>query len=162
MDPGVVVAVIGGVLSLTGVWLANRFTSRTAREAQITTAQIESRKLDIQTWKEQVELWRGDALKMRERMNEFERESREHRDECRRQIQDLEEAIEREQDARVEERVQLDALMAWAKVVVGILRSGKIPYPVPPPGVDDSGRERRRRARRYEEEGEQDDDTAVR
>jgi uncharacterized membrane-anchored protein YhcB (DUF1043 family) len=132
MDPGVIVAVIGGVLSLTGVWLANRYTSRTAREAQITTAQIESRKLDIQTWKEQVELWRNDALKMRERLDEYEKEAREHRAECRTQIQQLEDAIEREQEARSIERAQLDALMAWARVVVGILRRGEIPFPAPP------------------------------
>lgn len=108
--------------------VANRYTAKTAREAQKTTAQTELAKLDIQRINE----WRGDTESLRRQRLEDKQAFDKELSEMKARLGDLE--VENRQ-ARTE-RV---AFVAWARSIVMVLRERDVPYPPPPLGVLDTG-----------------------
>lgn len=144
MDTAIIIAVIGLVGSLGGVYLAQRITARTARQAAQTTAELETRKLDQATWQEQYQGWRDDALKLRELLSAQEDRAREDRERSEQRISDLDKRLQiltRRLDdiqrERAKERAQLDSIISWCRVVVVLLRQAGVAYPPLPPGVLD-------------------------
>lgn len=138
MDPSVLIAVIGAIASIIGIIMANRYTTRIAKNAQLATQQIEEKKLDVASWQEQVKSWRDDVKQLRELRiqdrNEYEIEL--HKAMAR--IDVLEQARIVDARERAQDRANLDALRAWGRVVVSLLRSANVVYPPPPPGIADT------------------------
>jgi hypothetical protein len=135
LDPSVIVAVLALVSSLGGIVVANRFTARTARQAQETTADIERKKLDASSWQDAVKLWKDDVMQLRK---DREEDSVRHETEVIKLQSRLESM---EDELRVVNRrgalllARDDAMVAWSRVVVTIMREAGIVFPPPPPGV---------------------------
>jgi hypothetical protein len=145
MDASIVVAVLGLVGSVTAVVIANRYTSRTARKAAQATERMEERKLDASTWKDQYEGWREDALKLRELRDADQARYEADRERWETKINDCVEKIDRMQAQlavvareRAQEQAYLDALVAWCRIVVQLLRQAGVAYPPVPPGITDT------------------------
>lgn len=135
MEPSVLIAVLALISSLGGVVVANRYTARTAREAQETTAEIESKKLDASSWQEALKGWKDDVRQLRE--DRAEDAARYEADLAKLQgrVNSLAEELEAVNRARVFDRTQIDAMVAWGRIVVQMMRTAGIAYPPPPPGI---------------------------
>ena len=108
--------------------VANRYTAKTAREAQKTTAQTELAKLDIQ----RIQDWRADNQALRQQRIEDKHEFDKEIGEMKARLGDLE--VENRQA-----RTERIAFVSWARSIVLVLQDRQIPYPPPPVGVLDTG-----------------------
>ena len=145
MNASIIVATIGLIGSVTAVLIANRYTARTARRAAETTERMEERKLDASTWKDQYEGWREDALKLRELRDADQARYEADRlrweakiNECAIKVDQLSGQMAVVARERAQEQAYLDALVAWCRIVVQLLRQAGIAYPPLPPGVSDT------------------------
>jgi hypothetical protein len=145
MNTSIVVAVLGLIGSVAAVYIANRYTARTARRAADATERMEERKLDASTWKDQYEGWREDALKLRELRDADQARYEADRERWETKINDCVEKIDRMQAQlavvareRAQEQAYLDALVAWCRIVVQLLRQAGVAYPPVPPGITDT------------------------
>jgi hypothetical protein len=145
VNTSIIVAVLGLIGSVAAVIIANRYTARTARRAADATERMEERKLDASTWKDQYEGWREDALKLRELRDADQARYENDRahweaklNECNAKIDQLQQQMAVVARERVQEQAYLDALVAWCRVVVALLRQAGIAYPPVPPGITDT------------------------
>lgn len=138
MDTSLLVALVGLATSLGGIIIAQRYTARTARAAQASTAAIETRKLDVTSWQAQVEAWRADVKQLRELRAEDKAEHEAEMARMQERIDGLDTKLRDASRERVRDRANMDALIAWARVVVGLLRQAELVFPAPPPGVTDT------------------------
>lgn len=138
MDTSLVVALVGLVTSLGGIFIANRYTARTARQAQTTTAEIEQKKLDVASWQDQVKSWRDDVQTLREQRAADKAEYDREISKCNVRITELEEGRRADARQRAETQAHLDAVVAWGRMVVMLLHRAGIAYPAPPPGIQDT------------------------
>lgn len=147
IDTSIVVSIIALVSSVSGIVIANRYTSRNAREAAAKSATVEQGKLDEQRRQSlmdtmQEEINRIDAMRKADReeykrvRDEDKAEFQAHKLDCTARIRTLEE----DQAALSRERTflsqQVDALVQWSRAVVRVMRNANVTYPAPPPGVD--------------------------
>lgn len=140
MDPTVqvLIAVLGVIGTLGGVYVANRFTARTARAAQQTTAEIEAKKFDAASWKDQVDSWRADVKELREQRDADARRFAEQLGRMQGRIDELAATVERQAGEIMRDRQHVTALVSWGRQVVALLREAGITFPPPPPGVADT------------------------
>jgi uncharacterized membrane-anchored protein YhcB (DUF1043 family) len=136
MSESLVVAGIGALVSIAVAIIANRYTSRTARQAQETTAELEDRKLDASTWKEQYQGWKDDAIKLRELREQDRKDFETSINECKGLINELRAQIDWMKEDRMRDQAYLYSVNAWCRAVVVLLRDAGIPYPPPPRGLD--------------------------
>jgi hypothetical protein len=138
MDPSVIVAVLALLSSLGGIVIANRFTARTARQAQETSAEIERKKLDASSWQEAVALWKDDVKQLRERLVEDDLRHELETTKLQGRIDTMEEELRLVNRDRAFDRIRIDALVAWSRHAVTVMRNAGITFPNPPPGVEES------------------------
>jgi uncharacterized membrane-anchored protein YhcB (DUF1043 family) len=138
VEPSVIIAILGVVSSLGVVVIANRYTARTARAAQETTAEIEEKKLDAASWKDQVESWRSDVKELREQRAADSRRFEEQLARQATRIDELTATVERQSGEIMRDRAHVTALVSWGRRVVALLREAGIAFPPPPPGVADT------------------------
>jgi type II secretory pathway pseudopilin PulG len=138
VDPSVVIAIVGAIASIGGIFVANRYTSRIAKNAQIATQQIEEKKLDVASWQDQVKSWRDDVKQLRELRVQDRTEYENELHKAMTRIDALEEARRADARERAADRAIIDAMGAWGRVVVAILNKAEIVYPMPPPGIADT------------------------
>ena len=138
MDVSVILAVIAMVSSLGGIVVANRYTARTAREAQRQSAEIEEKKLDSASWKESVNNWKDDVQQLRAARREDQVQYENDLSKLQSRLDALDEELKIVNRARAFDRAQIDAMVAWGRVVVAMMRNADIPFPPAPPGVAES------------------------
>ena len=138
MDPSVVIAIVGAIASIVGIFIANRYTTRIAKNAQLATQQIEEKKLDVASWQEQVKSWRDDVKQLRELRVQDRTEYENELHKAMARIDALEDARRIDARERASDRATMDAMRAWGRVVVGILTRADIVFPMPPPGISDT------------------------
>lgn len=138
MDPSVVIALVGAIASIGGIYIANRYTTRIAKNAQIATQQIEEKKLDVASWQEQVKSWRDDVKQLRELRMQDKRDYEIELEKATHRIDVLEQARIVDARERAHDRAHIDAFVAWGRVVVTLLRRANVVYPPPPPGISDT------------------------
>lgn len=127
MDLSSTVSVIVAFCSVLGVYIANRYTAKSAQKAQETTSQIEMAKLETA----RTEGWRQDNIELR-RQREEDRRGYET------SVREINERIEMlELDQKVAQRERKN-LVSWARRIVELLREAGINYPPPPPGILDT------------------------
>lgn len=136
MNTSVIVAIIGAIVSVIVAFIANRYTSQTARDAQRSTRELDQRKLDVESWKEQYQGWKDDALKLRtlreEDIKGFEVKATDFQE----QINELRGQMDWMKEDRLRDQAYLFSVNAWCRSVVALLRDAGIPYPPPPTGLD--------------------------
>lgn len=124
MALGTLITVLGSVvvalLGLAGV----AYTARSAKAANLRTAESEA-------WNRQVESWRKDVEELRADREEDRRRHAEEMAEVRADLAKIKEEAREDRLARYE-------LVTWARAVVALLRIHQIPFPPPPPGVADT------------------------
>lgn len=138
MDPSVIVAALALVSSLGGIVVANRFTARTARQAQETTAEIERKKLDAASWADAVKLWQNDVVLLRQRISDDRTEYETDTAKMQGRLEAMEEELRQVQRERIYDRHRIDALVVWSRTAVRMMREAGISFPQPPPGVTDT------------------------
>lgn len=120
MALGTLITVIGSIvvalLGLAGV----AYTARSAKAANLRTA-------DSEAWNRQVESWRKDVEELRK-----------DRDEDRKRLAEMESTLEAVKKEAAIDRLARYELVHWARAVVALLRANGIPFPPPPPGVADT------------------------
>lgn len=147
IDTSIVVAVIALLSSISGIVIANRYTSRNAREAAAKSASVEQSKLDEQRRQSlmdnmQEEINRVDAMRKQDReeyrrvRDEDRAEFQAHKLECQARIRSLEEEQAMLRRERTSLTQQVDALIEWSRAVMRVMRNADVTYPAPPPGVD--------------------------
>lgn len=147
IDPSVIVAIIALVSSIGGIFIANKFTARSARDAQSKAATVEQNKLDEQRRQSlmdnmQEEINRIDEMRRRDRqeyitIRDEDKEAFEaHRKDCAERISLLEDEQRRLRRERNTLSGRVDDLILWSRAVVRVMRNAGITYPPPPPGVD--------------------------
>lgn len=127
MDASSIVSVIVAFFSVLGVYIANRYTAKSAQKAQETTVQLEMAKIE----KERTEGWRADNIELRKQREE-DKAGYETR---MRHLNDRVESLEAEQVVSQRER---KSIINWAYRVVEVLRDAGLAYPPPPPGLIDT------------------------
>lgn len=147
LDPSVIVAIIALVSSVGGIFVANRYTSKNARDAAAKSVIVEQGKLDEQRRQSlmdnmQEEITRLNDMRRTDR-EEYQRVRQEDRDEFARRLAETNvklATISTEHDQYRRERTflqqQVDTLVLWSRAVVRVMRSAGVQYPPPPPGVD--------------------------
>jgi septal ring factor EnvC (AmiA/AmiB activator) len=153
VDTSVVLAIIALVSSLGGIVIANRYTARTARQAQVTTAEIEKDKIEQTSWRElnqglreEVKRLRDDARADREewaaQLEKVRTDALTHGHDCAKQLDRLRQQIEQDAARHNRDRAhlarQVDALVDWGRAVV---RQGRVhdwQLPSPPPALADT------------------------
>jgi hypothetical protein len=138
MDASVIVAVLALVSSLGGIVVANRYTARTARDAQKQAAEIEEKKLDAASWKQSIDNWKDDVQQLRAARNEDRVQYENELSKMKSQLEAMDEELKMINRSRAFDRAQIDAMVAWSRVVIAMMRSADIPFPPAPPGVADS------------------------
>jgi hypothetical protein len=145
MDPSVIIAIISLVGSVGGIWVANRYTARTARDAQAQaralgeqTAEIERKKLDQESWRVQVDSWRADVAQLRELRMEDQQRHEIEMQKMQSRLDATDEQLRLMMRERAFDRAHIEAMVAWGRVVVSMMRTAGIAYPPPPPGVTDT------------------------
>lgn len=127
MDGSSIVSIVVALLSVAGVYIANRYTSKSAQAAQETTQQIEMAKLETA----RTEGWRADNIELRKQREE----DRKTYESNMREIVNRVEMLELDQKVSQRER---QSIVAWARRIVDLLKESGIPYPPPPPGIMDT------------------------
>lgn len=136
MDPAIVVAFVGALGSVFAVFVANRFTSRSARAAQKQAAEIERTKVDALAYQRARESYDA-ALKAQElRIQQLQSEMAEDRGEYRAEIADCKSRIRELEDARRMDQLRIRTLVEYMRTLIQILRSHQIDYPLPPAEMD--------------------------
>lgn len=147
VDPSVIVAIIALVSSVLGIFIANRYTARTAREAAAKSVLVEQSKLDESRRQSlmdnmQEEIDRIQRMRKEDR-EEYQRIRAEDRAEFERRLTETNTkltAISTEHEQYRRERTflqqQVDTLVMWSRAVVRVMRNNNVNYPPPPPGVD--------------------------
>jgi hypothetical protein len=138
VDSSVLIAIIALISSLGGIIVANRYTARTARQAQETTAEIESRKLDASSWQESLKLWKDDVKVLREQIKEDNIRYENDKAKMSGEIDAMREELRQVHKERTYDRVQIDAMVAWGKTVVVMMEKAGIPFPPAPRGILDT------------------------
>jgi uncharacterized membrane-anchored protein YhcB (DUF1043 family) len=138
MDSSIIISIVALVSSLGVGFIANRYTAATARSAQETTKQIEEKKLDVTSWQSQVESWKDDVKQLRDILAQDRAAHSKEMKEAAERIDALERHRQQSDRERAQDRAHLDAFVAWARVVVSLLRSAGVVYPPPPPGVSNT------------------------
>jgi hypothetical protein len=138
VDASVIVSIVALVSSIGGVYVANRFTAKTARQAQETTAEIESRKLDATAMVERDKAWKDDVDRLRARMYEDDQRHEQETAKLEGRLQALEEELRLVNRQRAFDRAHIDAMVAWSRIVVGMMKEAGITFPPPPPGISDT------------------------
>jgi septal ring factor EnvC (AmiA/AmiB activator) len=136
IDASIIVAIIALVSTVSGVIIANRYTSRAAREAAAKSVIVEQSKLDEQRRQYLMD-------NMQEEITRITEMRRQDRDDYDRRISEMNTrmtAISDQHDQYRRERSflqqQVDSLVLWSRAVVRVMRGANITYPPPPQGVD--------------------------
>lgn len=136
IDTSVIVAIIALISTVAAVIIANRYTSRAAKEAAAKSVVIEQSKLD--------EARRQFIMdNMQEELTRITAERRKEVEDFERRMQSLQQRlaeISDKQDQYRRERSylqqQVDSLVMWSRAVVRVMRTAELSYPPPPSGVD--------------------------
>lgn len=137
MDSPLVVALLGALGSIIAVFIANRFTTRSARKAQERAAEIESTKVDAQAYERARESYDAALTTQTRRIVDLQKEMVDDRAEYRSEIADCRARIRELDQARRDDREHIRALVAYLRVLIGILRKHDIAFPDPPAQMDD-------------------------
>lgn len=136
IDTSVIVAIIALISSVGGIIVANRYTSRNARDAAAKSVQVEQSKLD--------EARRQSLMdNMQEEISRITEQRRKDREDFENELTKLNgrlTTISNEHEQYRRERSflqqQVDTLIMWSRAVVRVMRGAGVQYPPPPPGVD--------------------------
>ncbi len=137
MDSPLVVAFIGAIGSVIAVFIANRFTSRSARRAQRQAAEIERTKVDAQAYARARESYDAALATQTRRIAELQEEMVGDRAEYRSEIADCRSRIRELDEARRSDRNRMRALGEYVRVLIGVLRQHDIPFPAMPVELDE-------------------------
>jgi uncharacterized protein (DUF342 family) len=136
VDTSVIVAIIALIGSVSGVIIANRYTSRNARDAAAKSVLVEQSKLDEQRRQSLMDNMQEEIT----RLNEQRRKDREEFESELGKVNGRLTALSSEHDQYRRERgflqQQVDTLILWSRAVVRVMRGAGVQYPPPPPGVD--------------------------
>lgn len=149
MSAPIISAIIGVAGIICGGIITAGWSSRTARRVAAQHDGVETTSLQVNVWQQQYEAWKSDALALREQRDEDQRLYQQDRnrfenilaergrqmDEMVVKMHDMEARITTMTRERAEEQVYLEALVAWCRVVVKLLRKAGIAYPPLPEGV---------------------------
>jgi len=136
IDASVIVAIIALIGSVGGIVVANRYTSRNARDAAAKSVIVEQSKLDESRRQNlmdnmQEEIDRINTMRKQDR-TEFEQRLAE----TNLRLTELMVQHDNYRRDRVLLQQQVDSLVMWSRAVIRILRGASLQYPPPPPGVD--------------------------
>jgi spore coat protein CotF len=136
LDPSVIVAIIALISSVGGIIIANRYTSRNARDAAAKSVIVEQGKLDEQRRQSLMDNMQEEIT----RLTDMRRKDREDFEAELAKTNARLTTISTEHDQYRRERTflqqQVDTLVMWSRAVVRVMRTAGVQYPPPPPGVD--------------------------
>lgn len=149
MSATIIAALIGvGGVILGGI-VTQFWSGRTARRVAAEHDGVQTTQLQVNVWQQQYEAWKNDAIALRQQRDEDQRlyqedrdrfesaltEQRRLMDEMARKMQEMEARILTMTQERAQEQVYVEALVAWCRVVVKLLRKAGIAYPPLPEGI---------------------------
>lgn len=136
IDLSLWVAVIGLFGSIGAVFVANRFTTRSTRAAQLQTAAIERTKVDALAYERARQSYDAALATQNRRLADLQQELNEDREEYRTGVAECKQRIRELEDARRADQVRIRNLVAYMRVLIGLLRQHEIAYPLPPIEMD--------------------------
>lgn len=138
----IIAALMGALGTILGVTITNFVSSRTARRSAELTATVQTREIEQQGWQQHYEAWKDEALQLRRLRDEDQQRYEANRRNLEARFAEMSEKVNAMETRmttmtreRAEERVFLEAIIAWCRVVVRLLREAGIAYPPLPPGV---------------------------
>jgi len=135
VDPTIITALItagGVVLAALFTLMGVRFTQRATRAAAERTAALERTKVDAQAYESARQTWDEHVDSLREQLADL----REDAERQRRTAQELRARVDELEDGRERDRARIRELTSYARQLLRILADHEIPYPPPPPGLE--------------------------
>jgi septal ring factor EnvC (AmiA/AmiB activator) len=136
IDTSVIVAILAAVASIGGIIVANRYTSRTARDAAAKSVLVEQGKLDEQRRQSLMDNMQEEITRVNEMRKQDRQEFEARITETNARLTELSGEHDRYRRERSFLQQQVDSLVLWSRAVVRVMRGNNIAYPPPPPGVD--------------------------
>ena len=136
IDPSVIVAIIALVSSVGGIIVANRYTSRNAREAAAKSVVVEQSKLDEMRRQSLMDNMQEEILRLNEMRKADRTEFEARLAETNQRLSAISTEHEQYRRERSFLQQQVDTLVMWSRAVVRVMRGAGVQYPPPPPGVD--------------------------
>lgn len=136
MDSPLVIAIVGAVGSIAAVFVTAFYASRSARRAQNQANTIEKTKVDAQAYSRARDSYDAALSTQARTIAELQHEMAEDREEYRRDITECKARIRELEQARRSDRERIQTLVVYMRVLIGILRTHDIEYPMPPAEMD--------------------------
>ena len=136
IDTSVIVAIIAAVASVAGIVFANRYTSRTARDAAAKSVLVEQGKLDESRRQSLMDNMQEEITRLNDMRKQDRQEFEARLSETNTRLTTISEEHERYRRERSYLQQQVDSLVLWSRAVVRVMRGNNLSYPPPPPGVD--------------------------
>jgi hypothetical protein len=123
MNSSEIVSLAISIVGFLGVFVAQKFTSRTAKSAQEITAAAELAKVN----QARDDGWRQDNIELRKQRAEAEA-----------RLDALSERVDSLEEANRHFAREKNDFVIWARKIVDLLKNSGIPYPPAPPGILDT------------------------
>jgi hypothetical protein len=135
IDTSVIVAIIALVGSIGGIVIANRYTSRNARDAAAKSVIVEQSKLDESRRQNLMDNMQEEITRLNEMRKADRIEFEQRLAETNLRLTELMTQHDNYRRDRVLLQQQVDSLVLWSRSVIRILRGAELQYPPPPPGA---------------------------